>query len=42
MYEKVKTAGKLLDNYSDFFEYAIGLRQGEVVSPAFFTFFFRS
>jgi hypothetical protein len=33
MYQKVKSCVKVCNNYSDFFEYAVGLRQGDVISP---------
>ena len=35
MYEKVKSCVKSCNNFSDFFEYSVGLRQGEVISPIF-------
>ena len=39
MYENVKSSVKVLNTYSSFFEYAIGLRQGEVMSPILFSLF---
>jgi hypothetical protein len=39
MYQKVKSCVKVCNTYSDFFEYAVGLRQGEVTSPVLFSLF---
>ena len=39
MYEKVKSCVRSCNTYSDFFEYAVGLRQGEVISPVLFSLF---
>jgi hypothetical protein len=39
MYQKVKSCVKLCSNYSDYFNYAVGLRQGEVMSPMLFSLF---
>ena len=39
MYEKVKYCVRSCNNYSQFFEYAVGLRQGEVISPILFSLF---
>jgi len=40
MYENVKSSVKVLNTYSSFFEYAIGLRQGErVMSLILFSLF---
>ena len=39
MYEKVKSCVKLNSSYSDVFQYAAGLRQGEVMSPLLFSLF---
>lgn len=39
MYTKVKTCVRGCNSYSDFFECAIGLKQGEVLSPALFSLF---
>ena len=39
MYNKVKSCVKLCNSYSDFFEYSVGLRQGEVLSPILFSLF---
>ena len=39
MYQKVKSCVKLCSNYSDYFQYAVGLRQGEVISPILFSLF---
>ena len=39
MYSKVKSCVKHCSSYSDFFSYAVGLRQGEVMSPLLFSIF---
>ena len=39
MYNKVKSCVKTCNNYSEFFEYAIGLRQGEIMSPIMFSLY---
>ena len=39
MYQKVKSCVKSCSSYSDYFEYAVGLRQGEVLSPILFSLF---
>ena len=39
MYAKVKSRVKSASTMSDFFEYAVGLRQGEVFSPLLFSLF---
>ena len=39
MYEKVKSCVRSCNNYSQFFEYAVGLGQGEVISPILFSLF---
>lgn len=39
MYQKVKSCVKACSTYSDYFQYAIGLRQGEVISPVLFSLF---
>ena len=39
MYQKVKSCVRCCNSYSDFFEYAVGLRQGEVLSPLLFSLF---
>lgn len=39
MYTKVKARVKVCNTYSDFFECAIGLKQGEVMSPVLFALF---
>jgi hypothetical protein len=39
MYQKVKSCVKCCNSYSDYFEYAVGLRQGEVISPLLFSMF---
>lgn len=39
MYQKVKSCVKPCPLYSDYFDYASGLRQGEVMSPVFFSLF---
>ena len=39
MYAKVKSRVKSANTISDFFEYAVGLRQGEVLSPLLFSLF---
>lgn len=39
MYDKVKSCVRCCNSYSDFFQYAVGLRQGEVISPIFFSIF---
>jgi hypothetical protein len=39
MYGKVKSCVKSLSTFSDYFSYAIGLRQGEVLSPLLFSLF---
>ena len=39
MYQKFKSCVKCCNSYSDYFEYAVGLRQGEVISPILFSMF---
>ena len=39
MYQRVKSCVRSCNNYSEFFQYAVGLRQGEVLSPILFSFF---
>ena len=39
MYKKVKTCVRECNSYSDFFECAIDLKQGDVISPILFSFF---
>ena len=39
MYQSVKSCVKLCNNYSDFFDIAVGLRQGEIISPIMFAMF---
>ena len=39
MYQKVKSCVKSLSSFSDYFSYAVGLRQGEVMSPLLFSIF---
>ena len=39
MYENVKSGVKACASYSDYFSYAVGLRQGEVMSPILFSLF---
>ena len=39
MYNEVKVCVKGCNLYSDFFECALGLKQGEVISPILFSFF---
>jgi hypothetical protein len=39
MYNKVKSCIKVCNSYSEFFEYAVGLRQGEIISPVLFSLF---
>ena len=39
MYNKIKTCVRGCNSYSDFFEFAVGLKQGEVISPALFSLF---
>ena len=39
MYSKIKSCVKSCNSYSDFFEYAIGLRQGETISPILYALF---
>ena len=39
MYSKVQSCVKSLHTVSDFFHYAVGLRQGEVLSPLLFSLF---
>lgn len=39
MYSKVKSCVKQCDSYSEYFEYAVGLRQGEVISPILVSLF---
>ena len=39
IYEQVKSCVKHCNNYSEFFDISVGLRQGEVMSPVLFAFF---
>ena len=39
MYQKVKPCVRSCGQYSDFFEYSVGLRQGEIMSPILFSLF---
>ena len=39
MYDKVKSCVRACNNYSEFFEYAVGLRQGEIMSPILFSLY---
>ena len=39
MYNQVKTCVRACNSYSEFFECAVGLKQGEVISPLFFSLF---
>jgi hypothetical protein len=39
MYQKVKSCVKVYNTYSDFFEYAVCLSLGEVISPVLFSLF---
>jgi hypothetical protein len=39
MYQKVKSCVKSCNSYSDYFEYSVGLRQREVISPILFSMF---
>ena len=39
MYDKVKSCVRHCNNFSDFFECSVGLRQGEVVSPVLVSLF---
>ena len=39
MYSNLKSCVKICNTYSDFFEYTVGLRQGEVISPIPFSLF---
>ena len=39
MYSKVKSCVKQCNSYSEYFEYAVGLRQGEVISPILVSLF---
>jgi hypothetical protein len=39
MYEKVKSCVRCCNTYSGFFQYAVGLRQGEVASPLIVSLF---
>ena len=39
MYQHVKSRVKLCSNFSDYFVYPVGLRQGEVLSPLLFSIF---
>ena len=36
IYRKVKSCVRSCNSYSEYFEYAIGLRQGEIMSPVVF------
>ena len=39
MYSTVKSCVKGCNSYSDYFECAVGLKQGEVISPVLFSLF---
>ena len=39
MYKHVKSCVRQCNDYSDLIEYAVGLRQGEVISPALVSLF---
>lgn len=39
MYQKVKSCVRNGNSYTDYFEYAVGLRQGEIMSPILFSLF---
>jgi hypothetical protein len=39
MYETVKSCVKSCTSYSEYFSFAVGLRQGEVLSPILFSLF---
>ena len=39
MHKKVKSCVRNHNEYSEFFEYAVGLRQGEIMSPMLFSLF---
>ena len=39
MYDKVKYCVKACGSYSEYFTYAVGQRQGEVMSPLLFSLF---
>ena len=39
LYNQVKACVRACNSYSDFFECAIGLKQGEVISPLLFSLF---
>ena len=39
MYTKVKSCVRSCNSYSDFFNYSVGLRQGETISPIMYSLF---
>lgn len=39
MYQKVTSCVRNCNNYSEYFEYAVGVKEGEIMSPILFSLF---